>query len=206
MDWQRTIEVRSRIDRKILEKLRPQDLFYEILHGLRSLTHYDHSSALLICDRRENVLELVAEQIAWLKGKSRRIGLKLPLSDDVWALLRNNMVYGFDRRDGVWDEWSGGKPTALAELLDYNKVEEGSTSDMRESSMLCAPLVTRDGVLGVLKVAARYRGAFSRYEADCRWLLRRSRILKGPLPLRRKCWKRRRSTRSRTFFAGCHTM
>jgi len=38
MDWQRTIEVRSRIDRKILEKLRPQDLFYEILHGLRSLT------------------------------------------------------------------------------------------------------------------------------------------------------------------------
>ena len=65
MDWRRTIEVRSRIDRKILEQLRPQDLFYEILDGLRSLTHYDHSSALLIHDRRENALELVAEQIAW---------------------------------------------------------------------------------------------------------------------------------------------
>src|ERR1051326_1564750 len=63
MDWQRIVEVRSRIDRKIMEQLRPQDLFYQILHGLRSLTRYDHSSALLICDPRGNTLDLVAEQI-----------------------------------------------------------------------------------------------------------------------------------------------
>src|SRR6516162_3907397 len=166
IDWQRNIDVRSQIDRKILEQLRPQDLFYQILHGLRSLTHYDHSSALLICDPRENTLELVAEQIAWLKGKSRRIGLKLPLNDDVWTLMRNNTVYGFDRRNGSWEEWSGGKPTALAELLDYNKVVENSASDSRESSMLCAPLATRDGVVGVLRVAACYPGSLSSYEAD----------------------------------------
>ena len=165
IDWQRTIEVRSQIDRKIFKQVRPQDLFYQILHGLRSLTRYDHSSALLICDGRENTLQLVAEQIAWLKGKSRRIGLKLPLYDDVWTLMRNNIVYGFDRRNG-WDEWSGGKSSALAELLDYNKVVEGSVSDLRESSMLCAPLATRDGVLGVLKVAACHPGSFGRYEAD----------------------------------------
>jgi len=165
MDWQRTTEVRSRIDRQVLEKLRPQDLFYQILDGLRSLTHYDHSSALLIYDRRENALELVAEQIAWMKGKSRRIGLKLPLNEDVWTLMRNNTVYGFDRRNGSWEEWSGGKPTALAGLLDYNKVVENSASDSRESSMLCAPLATRDGVVGVLKVAACYPGSFSSYEA-----------------------------------------
>jgi len=165
IDWQRTIEVRSRIDRKILEQLRPQDLFYQILHGLRSLTHYDHSSALLICDWRENTLQLVAEQIAWLKGKSRRIGLKLPLNEDVRTLMRNNMVYGFDRRHG-WDEWSGGESTALADLLDYNKAAEGATPDLRESSMLCAPLATRDGVLGVLKVAACHPGSFGGYEAD----------------------------------------
>ena len=165
IDWQRTIEVRSQIDRKILEQLRPQDLFYQILHGLRSLTRYDHSSAVLICDRRENALELVAEQIAWQKGKSRRIGLKLPLNDEVWTLMRNDVVYGFDWRDGGWDEWSGGKTTPLAELLDYNKTVEGSTSDWRESSILCAPLTTRDGALGILKVAARYPGSFSEYEA-----------------------------------------
>lgn len=166
IDWQRTIEVRSRIDRKILAPLRPQDLFYQILHGLRSLTRYDHSSALLICDRRENALELVAEQIAWQKGKSRRIGLKLRLNDDVWTLLRNDMVYGFDWRNGGWDEWSGGISTPLAELLDYNKIVEGATSDWRESSILCAPFTTSDGVLGVLKVAACYPGSFSRYEAN----------------------------------------
>jgi two-component system NtrC family sensor kinase len=166
LDWQRNIEVRSQIDRKMLEQLRPQDLFYQILHGLRSLTHYDHSSALLICNRRENTLELVAEQIAWLKGKSRRIGLKLPLNDDIWALVHDNMVYGFNRRKDGWDEWSGRKSTRLAELLDYNKVAENSSSDRREFCMLCAPLATREGVLGVLKVAACYPGSLNGYEAD----------------------------------------
>jgi signal transduction histidine kinase len=167
IDWQRNIEVRSQIDRKILEQLRPQDLFYQILHGLRSLTHYDHSSALLISNPRENALELVAEQIAWRKGKSRRIGLKLPLNDDVWALIRNKMVWVFNRRrDRGWDEWLGQQSTKLAELLDYDKVEEKSTSDQHELCMLCAPLATRDGVLGILKVAACRPGSLGTYEAD----------------------------------------
>jgi hypothetical protein len=88
----------------MLEQLRPQDLFYQILHGLQSLTHYDHSSALLICNRRDDALEVVAEQIAWLIGKSRRIGLKLPLNDDIWALIRNSQACGFDRHNGGWEE------------------------------------------------------------------------------------------------------
>jgi signal transduction histidine kinase len=165
IDWQRIVEVRSRIDRKIMEQLRPQDLFYQILHGLRSLTHYDHSSALLICDHRDDVLDLVAEQVAWVKGKSRRIGLRLPLNDAVWDLMRDSTVYAFHRQNGSWHEWLGQKSTALAELLDYNKVA-GSNSELRESAMLCAPLATRDGVLGVLKVAACHRSSFGAYEAD----------------------------------------
>jgi two-component system NtrC family sensor kinase len=165
IDWQRILEVRSRIDRKIMEQLSPRDLFYQILHGLRSLTRYDHSSALLICDRRENSLELVAEQIAWLKGKSRRIGLKLPLNPDLWDLMRDSTVYGFNRQDKSWYEWLGGKSTALAELLDYNNTGD-SNSNLCESTMLCAPLATREGVLGVLKVAARRPGSFTTYEVD----------------------------------------
>jgi two-component system NtrC family sensor kinase len=165
IDWQRIVEVRARIDRKIMEQLRPQDLFYQILHGLRSLTHYDHSSALLICDNSDNVLDLVAEQVAWVKGKSRRIGLRLPLNDTVRNLMRDGTIYAFDRQNGSWHEWLGQKSTALAELLDYNK-SAGSNSDLRESAMLCAPLATRDGVLGVLKVAACHRNFFAAYEAD----------------------------------------
>jgi len=166
IDWQRNIDVRSQIDRKILEQLRPKDLFYQILHGLRSLTEYDHSSALLIFNQGDNTLELVAEQIAWFKRKSQRIGLKLQLNDDVSALVRGNIVYGYDRRDGGWEEWSGRDSTGLAKLLDYNEGVETSTSDRREHCMLCAPLSTREGVLGVLKISACHPGSFNTYEAD----------------------------------------
>ena len=166
IDQERNIEVRSQIDRKILEQLRPSDLFYQVLHGLRSLTRYDHSSSLLICDPRGNVLDVVAEQIAWFKGKSRRIGLKLPLTNDIWALLRKNRVYGFNRGNAGWEAWSNGESTLLAELLDYNKARESSTADRREFCMLCAPLIGREGVMGVLKVAACYPRAFTNYDAD----------------------------------------
>lgn len=166
VDEQRNIEVRSQIDRKMLEQLRPQDLFYQMLHGLRSLTLYDHSSALLICNHRDHTLELVAEQIAWRKGKSRRVGLKLPLDEDTLALLQNNAVFGYNRSNGGWKEWSGKSSCCLANLLDYNQDSASQPSDRRELVMLCAPLMTRDGVLGVLKIAGCYPGLFDGYEAD----------------------------------------
>jgi signal transduction histidine kinase len=176
IDRERNIEVRSQIDRKILEQLRPRDLFYQVLHGLRSLTRYDHSSSLLICDPRENVLEVVAEQIAWFKGKSRRIGLKLQLTDEIWALLREHVVYGFNLGNAGWEPWSNekapngessnGKLKPLAGLLDYNKSPEDSAAGRRESCMLCAPLTGREGVMGLLKVSASHPGAFNAYEAD----------------------------------------
>jgi two-component system, NtrC family, sensor kinase len=166
MDWERIVDVRSRIDRKIMEELRPQDLFYQILHGLRSLTRYDHSSALLICGEGGGALELVAEQVAWLKGKSLQIGRRMALAEPLWNLMREGTVYGFDRKGDRWLEWPGQKAIPLAELLDYNRPQEKSGSVLREAAMLCAPLATRDGVLGVLKVAARHAGTFGTYEAE----------------------------------------
>jgi two-component system, NtrC family, sensor kinase len=166
LDWRRAAEVRSQIDRKILEQLRPQDLFYQILHGLRSLTQYDHSSALLISDQSQNELELVAEQVAWRKGKSQRIGMKLPLNDELRALLQKNTLCGFDRHGDEWRGWLAKEFSRIAALLDYNRGAETPSGDVRESAMLCAPLVTRDGVLGVIKVAGRYPGLFGEYEAS----------------------------------------
>src|ERR1700676_82866 len=86
-DRDRMVGVRDRIDRKIMEQIHPKDLFYQILDGLRSLTHYDHSSALLIREEGDTALRLVAEQIAWTKAKSQRIGLRLPITDDAAATL-----------------------------------------------------------------------------------------------------------------------
>ena len=47
IDRERIREVRARVDRKILEPSHPKHLAYELLHGIRSLTGYDHSAALL---------------------------------------------------------------------------------------------------------------------------------------------------------------
>ncbi len=164
-DWERIVDVRSRIDRKVMEQLRPKDLFYQILHGLRSLTRYDHSSALLICEDGESHLELVAEQVAWLKGKSRRIGLKIALTDEIWKLMRGGTVYGFDREEHGWQGWSGDGTIPLAHILDYNWPASDGEPVPREAAILCAPLATLNGVLGVLKVAGRYPRSFGAYEA-----------------------------------------
>jgi signal transduction histidine kinase len=158
--------IRDRIDRKIMVQIDPKDLFYQILDGLRSLTHYDHSSALLIRENSEEELRVVAEQIAWTKAKSERIGLSLILDPEVRAILESGEIHGFDRRDGVWTEWSGKPVTRLAELLDYNVATPFMGLDLREASMLCAPLVTRDGIFGVLKVAARHAGRLRPYDAE----------------------------------------
>ena len=166
IDRERVLEVRGRIDRKIMEQIRPQDLFYQILHGLRSLTQYDHSSALLMRDDKEPALTVVAEQIAWVKGKSWRVGLRLPLPEGIHAMLASGGVHGFDRHEERWLPWEGDGATALAEILDYNRTEAPGASGQREGVILCAPLAGRDGVFGLLKIASRFPGTFGRYEAD----------------------------------------
>jgi signal transduction histidine kinase len=164
IDRDRIRGVRDRIDRKIMEQIHPKDLFYQILDGLRSLTHYDHSSALLIRQEDDASLRLVAEQIAWTKAKSRRIGLRLPLTDEASAMLRSERVYGFDRRGELWQEWRDLSAAGLAALLDYN-TGDGGGDTLREASMLCAPLLTRDGLVGVLKISARHPGTLTPYDA-----------------------------------------
>jgi len=158
--------VRNRIDRKIMEQIHPKDLFYQILDGIRSLTHYDHSSALLIREEDEAALRVVAEQIAWTKAKSPRIGLRIPVTDAAATLLQSEQVCGFDRHGDTWREWTDQPAAGLAALLDYNSDDSGESENLREGSMLCAPLVTRDGLVGVLKIAARYPAQLKPYDAE----------------------------------------
>ena len=163
IDRDRLLGVRDRIDRKIMEQIHPKDLFYQILDGIRSLTLYDHSSALLIREEDDASLRVVAEQIAWTKAASDRIGLRIPLGAEPSAILQSGEVYGFDRHDGHWREWNGRPVDALAALLDYN---QGDADRLREGSMLCAPLVTRESLIGVLKIAARYPDQLKPFDAE----------------------------------------
>jgi two-component system NtrC family sensor kinase len=165
IDRERNLEVRSRIQRKIMEELRPKDLFYQILHGLRTLTGYDHSSALLVAEEGDEELTLVAEQIAWRKGKSEKIGMRLAFDSQVKRLLLEGRALGFDRNGGGWSEWNGRDASALAELFDYNDPDRGGPGERREAAMLIAPIVARDGVVGVLKIAACHSNSLGLYEA-----------------------------------------
>jgi signal transduction histidine kinase len=79
-------------------------------------------------------------------------------------MLQSARVYGFDRRGGSWEEWKGQPAAGLAELLDYNRDDSGEQA--WAGSMLCAPLVTRDGLVGVLKIADLHPGQFSPHEAE----------------------------------------
>jgi len=164
IDQERIREVRARIDYKILEQLRPKDLFYQILHGLHSLTHYDHSATVLIHEGG-GTLEVVAETITWKKGKSKRIGQKIPLPESLLGLLCPGVVYGFDRPINAWEEWTDAGAAKLAELLDEHG-QEGQSATPLDRSMLCAPLATSERSLGLLKIAAKQCGSFAAYEAE----------------------------------------
>ena len=166
IDRDRLLGVRDRIDRKIMEQIHPKDLFYQILDGIRSLTLYDHSSALLIREEDEASLRVVAEQIAWTKAKSERIGLRMSITDDAAALLQSQQVYGFDRHGDAWREWNNQPAEGLAALLDYNRSDNAEGEHVREASMLCVPLVTRDSLVGVLKIAARYPEQLKPFDAE----------------------------------------
>lgn len=182
LDHQRVLDVRARIDRKIMEQLRPRDLFYQILDGLRSLTHYDHSSALLMAVEDGESIELVAEQIACVKGKSTGIGRRFALDRALAAALCDGQVRGFDRRGERWESEGAALP-GLAELLDYNRAPGGADTGARdaaagersvpaaralprEGALLCAPIVTSGGLIGLVKVAAMQPASLGAYEAD----------------------------------------
>jgi signal transduction histidine kinase len=166
IDRERVREVRARVDRKVLEQSQPKHLFYEVLHGIRSLTAYDHSAALLTYDDQVDALEVVAEQIAWQKAKGQNVGRKFPLSHPLRDWLSRPVVYGFDRAGRAWNDWTGTEATALAELLDFDGSAAAWGHSPREGAILCAPLVARAGLLGVLKVATIHPGTFSQHEVE----------------------------------------
>jgi signal transduction histidine kinase len=166
MDNERIRDVRSRIDRKIMVQICAKDLFYQILRGIRSLTSYDHSAAVLTFDEDMQTLEIVAEQIAWQKAKSQKVGLQLPVDSAVRELLIGEAVYGFDRLNSSWHDWTKHGASPVANLLDYNRSPHADLDERIENAILCATLITRNRILGVLKVASNQPGAFQPHEAE----------------------------------------
>jgi len=163
VDDARIRKVRQKIEQKIADRQDPKDLIYDILHGLRSLTYYDHSASLFISRDGSEALELVAEQIAWTKARSKRIGLRLAMEDDLTVELRKGEPLLYELTDGTWGHADGDPNQRLPKLLAHRDPSSGSVP--REVAMICAPISTPDGTVGVLKISARRKGVLADYEA-----------------------------------------
>ena len=164
LDELRTRDVRQKIERKIAERQVPKDLMYDILHGLRSLTGYNHSASLWIAKAAGGPLELVAEQIAWTKARSRRIGQRVELDAARAAELERDGVHLAERAGERWILRDPASPAWLPEALDYAAASSGDDVPP-ETHMVCAPMATPDGTLGVLKISSRAPGILGPYEA-----------------------------------------
>ncbi|HXH27510.1 MAG TPA: ATP-binding protein, partial [Candidatus Polarisedimenticolia bacterium] len=171
-----TLREESRVNRivdqikdKSVRELRPKDLFYHVLHGLRALTRYDHSSALLIAEEDETRLVLHAEQIAWTKGRSDRIGRRIKVPAEIRPALRRatqvRLVSFAGRPKGGGSEPERGEGLAATEAVARLLRWGGRKGEPAEGSILLAPLHHDGRLLGLLKIAARRPGAFGAPEA-----------------------------------------
>jgi signal transduction histidine kinase len=171
IESRRLAEVRARIDRKILEELHPKDLLYQILDGLRSLTGYDHSGAILLRVDSTAVFELVAEQMAFRKGKSPRIGVTFAMEEPLLGALTSDGAWGYSANEpgegseGGWSAWTHGAPAGLAAWLTGGLSPAG-VGGPAEEELICAPLRSGGELAGILKIAARHHGTFGPYEGE----------------------------------------
>jgi signal transduction histidine kinase len=148
-------EILGRIKEEVLRELRPKDLAYQILEGLRQLVGYDHSSALLLYDEAVRTFRVEAEKTAW--GPSPSIGIARPASEILVAELRSRATRS---EEAVILEPQG----ELAAVLAY--LDEGEQRLPRITSTLAAPLVFHGQLLGLLRIAACDRRPFDRRDAQ----------------------------------------
>ena len=110
----------------------------------------------------QEALELVAEQIAWTKAKSQKIGQRLEFDKPLERQLRSGGVHLYKYVGGTWRPRQNSSVHLLPPLLAPRTSSNQKVPD--EVAMLCAPIVIPGGALVVLKLSARREGLFGEYE------------------------------------------
>ena len=108
-------------------------------------------------------MEIAASRSPWTKANSPRIGGSCRRTRSRRSSISVTSS-GSIARPGRGTSGAVGIVAFLAEWLDFS--DETAGDEWRERSLLCAPLVGRDGVFGVLKVAARHSGRLTRTTPD----------------------------------------
>src|SRR5262249_55217364 len=142
-------------------------LFYQILDGLRSLTGYDHSALLLVRVDGAESLELVAEQLAFRKGRSQRIGATIPIPPEAVSRMVQGSVWGYSLQGQASTPWHEhgppGVPAFLQQALGPHKHLPGDPAPA-EAEAIIAPMHVREQLAAILKISALQPGTFGHYE------------------------------------------
>lgn len=154
---ERTFEIRERIVRKVLQQLRPADILYQVLHGLKRLLQYDHGASVQTFDPEASVLTIRAETIAWTKGKSPRIGSRIPVR--AAALAEMESLARCHRCDPA--RLPDNAPAAL--IADLTTVTEVAPP---VRSLLLAPLRQGDRFVGLLSIRSTAPEAFTKNDEE----------------------------------------
>jgi two-component system, NtrC family, sensor kinase len=143
--------VQERIVGKVLLQLRPADILYQVLHGLRRVLRYDHGASVQTLDKEAKALIVRAETIAWTKGKSPRIGRPIHLDEEAirWCEGLESSLFV----DPIAPE----PLLAGAVIRDLATVSPDAPTPR---SMIIAPLSRDRAVIGLLVVRALAPGAF----------------------------------------------
>lgn len=149
---ERFFEIRERIVRKVLVQLRPADILYQVLHGLKRLLQYDHSASVATYDPLARSLTIRAETIAWTKGKSERIGRVIALDAASASFLEG--------LDGCCicghDDGHSRAPEALTRPL--TSIAEAAPA---AQSIILAPLGFQDRRVGILTICGLTQRSFT---------------------------------------------
>ncbi|HOD65446.1 MAG TPA: ATP-binding protein [candidate division Zixibacteria bacterium] len=157
--------LRHRLEQKVVNRREPKDIIYLILHGIRSLTRYDHSATFLATNGPDGPLQIIAEQIAWTKAKSRRIGLTVPLAAELRDELSRGGIHLHRQGGHGWQPVFGAVRTpGLIPALCCTCPRGASAPE--ENAVLCAVIPAPDGSLGILKIAFQRADIPGAYEIE----------------------------------------
>ncbi|MEZ4648262.1 MAG: ATP-binding protein [Candidatus Eisenbacteria bacterium] len=159
---ERARRLRERISAKIFSELRPKDVLYQTLHGLKKLFRYDHSGAVLLIAPGGDSWTVQAEIVTWTKGKSERIGLERTLDPEVrdWLAQRRHPILIADGAVHLSSGHGSDRSLPIPEGLLRSILEPDPEAPAARSCLL-GVLRRKDQLLGVIQLFGRGARAFT---------------------------------------------